>query len=490
MDLELLSGVELGKEVNTGNISPTEVIEYFAGRIKARNPSINAFVYTRIEDALSEAGSLEKRLADKEDVGPLAGVPVALKDFLPSKKGWTNSHGGVRSLIREDPEDSMFYKAAKEAGAIAMGKTNAPAFAFRGTCDNKLYGPTSTPFNIEYNSGGSSGGSAAAVADGLVAVGQGTDGGGSIRIPASWCGCFGFKASVGTVPSVCRPDAWTATHPYCFDGPITRTVEDAAVMLNYMAHHDPRDPLSLYHGRRDFTELMKRPVRGKKIAYTADFDIYPVDNEVADIVRRSAMRFKEAGAVVDEDVHFDIKTSLRELAEMWCRSISIDTAIDMELWKQEGLDLVSDHRDELPEEFIYWNKIALDSTILDYRRFNEIRTELYDAQQDILNEYDLIISPVTICAPVRNADDNNTLGPLESNGCRIEPLIGFTETFMFNFTGNPAASVPAGLTKNGLPVGMQIIGRRFCDEDVFAASHTFEQIQPWSYAVPYSRMTV
>ncbi|MBP5417485.1 MAG: amidase [Clostridiales bacterium] len=486
MELEKLSGVALGKEVLSGRITPTEVIRYFQDRIEKRNPSLNAFTYTKFDDAFSEAKALEEKLSRHEDVGPLAGVPVGLKDFLPSKKGWTNSHGGVKSLIREDPEDSMFYIAARKAGAIAVGKTNAPAFAMRGTCDNYLYGPTRNPFDTRYNSGGSSGGSAAAVADGMLPIAEGSDGGGSIRIPSAWCGCFGFKASVGTIPSICRPDGWTATHPYCFNGAITRTVEDSALMLNYMAHYNPRDPLSLDHGKRDFTELMKKPVKNWKIAFTTDFDIFTVDPEVASIVEKAARKLEAAGAVI-EPVHFSFQHTQNEFAELWCRSISIDTAIDMELWKKEGLDLVRDHREELPEEFIYWNELALRSTVMDYRYFNELRTEMLDAMQDIFDTYDIILSPVTICPPVRNATDGNTRGPLEMNGRKIEPLIGFCETFFSNFTGNPAASVPAGLTKEGLPVGMQIIGKKFRDEDVLAVAKTFEDIEPWGYDIPYGR---
>ena len=486
MELEKLSGVELGKEVRSGRITPTEVIRYFQERIEKRNPSLNAFTYTKFDDAFSEAKALEERLLHHEEVGPLAGVPVGLKDFLPSKKGWTNSHGGVKSLIREDPEDSMFYIAAREAGAIAVGKTNAPAFAMRGTCDNYLYGPTRNPFDTRYNSGGSSGGSAAAVADGMLPISEGSDGGGSIRIPSAWCGCFGFKASVGTIPSICRPDGWTATHPYCFNGAITRTVEDSALMLNYMARYNPRDPLSLDHGKRDFTELMKKPIRNWKIAFTTDFDIFTVDPEVASIVKTAARKLEAAGASI-EPVHFSFQHTQNEFAELWCRSISIDTAIDMELWKKEGLDLVRDHREELPEEFIYWNELALRSTVMDYRYFNELRTEMLDAMQDIFDIYDIILSPVTICPPVLNATDGNTRGPLEMNGRKIEPLIGFCETFFSNFTGNPAASVPAGLTKEGLPVGMQIIGKKFRDEDVLAVAKTFEDIAPWGYEIPFGR---
>ena len=486
MGLEKLSGVELGREVSEGHITPTEVMDFFAERIEKRNPGINAFVYTKFDDARAEAKKLEARMARGEDVGPLAGVPVGLKDFLPSKKGWTNSHGGVKSLIRVDEADSVFYDSAVRAGAIAVGKTNAPAFAFRGTCDNKLYGPTRNPYNTEYNSGGSSGGSAAAVADGLVPISEGSDGGGSIRIPSAWCSCFGFKASVGTIPSVCRPDGWMATHPYCFNGAITRTVLDSAVMMNYMAYHDPRDPLSLDRGKRDFTELMKKPIKGLKIAFTADFDIFTVDPEVAGIVEAAAHRLEEAGAIV-EQVHFGFKHSQNDFANLWCRSICIDTAIDMELWKKEGFDLVRDHRDELPEEFIYWNEEALRSSIMDYRYFNELRTEILDEQENIFEKYDIIISPVTICPPVKNASDGNTRGPEMMNGQRIEPLIGFCETFFENFAGNPAASVPAGITATGLPVGMQIIGKKFLDEDVFAAAHAFEEISPWNYDIPYGR---
>ncbi len=486
MKLEMLSGTGIGKLVNSRELSPVEVIDYFAGRISMRDPSLHAFTYLKIEEALKEARELEQRIMSGENAGPLAGAPTALKDFLPSKKGWPNSHGGVKSLIMNDPEDSAFYSAVSRAGAIAIGKTNAPAFGFRGTCDNKMYGPTSTPFDRRYNSGGSSGGSAAAVADGMLPFAEGGDGGGSIRIPASWCGCFGFKASVGTVPSVCRPDAWTATHPYCSNGAITRTVEDSATIMEYMAGYDPRDPLSLDHGSRKFTELMKKSLKGCRFAYTPDFDIFAVDDEVNEIVRRAAFAFEEAGAEV-VPVNFNFRHTADEYAKMWCRSISIDTSIDIELWKKDGFDLIGDHADELPEEFIYWNDIARNSTVMDYRLFNEMRTEILDAQEDIFGKFDFILSPVTICPPVLNTDDFDTKGPSEVAGVKCDPLIGFCETFLENYTGNPACSVPAGLTSAGLPVGLQIIGKKFRDEDVFAAAYTYEHLRPWDYEIPYSR---
>lgn len=489
--LETLSAAELGRAVNGGKVSPSEIVDYFTDRIERRNKSINAFVYTKFEYAKSAAKELEKKLTKKKFTGVFAGVPFALKDFLPSKVGWTNSHGGVRALIKEDTVNSEFCRAMETAGGIAIGKTNAPAFGFRGTCDNLLYGATSTPFLLGYNSGGSSGGSAAAVDDGLVPIAEGSDGGGSIRIPAAWCNLFGFKASVGTIPSVCRPDAWAATHPYCFNGGLTKTVEDSAILLNYMSCYNPKDPLSLDFGKRDFTELMKNTIKGLKIGFTADFGIFPAEREVAEIVENSALRFEEVGAVV-EPLHFNLKRSAYEYAEMWCKSICIDTAIELEEQRKNGFDLVRDYKNDIPEEFIYWNEKAAKSSIMDYYMFNLIRTELYEAQRETFENYDIIISPTTICRPVRNDKNGNTLGPSFVNGQKVEPIIGFCETFLANFTGNPAASIPAGLSKKGLPVGMQIIGKRFKDEDVLAVSYSFEKIQPWRdlYNIPFSRKII
>ena len=486
--LEYLSAAELGRAVKAGRLSPTQAVDYFARRIEERNPSINAFVYTKFEEARAAARALEARLARGEDPGPFAGVPFALKDFLPSKRGWTNSHGGVAALIRTDPFDSEFTRAMEAAGGVALGKTNAPAFAFRGTCDNKLYGPTSTPFDTRYNSGGSSGGSAAAVADGLVPIAEGSDGGGSIRIPAAWCGLFGFKPSVGTVPSVCRPDAWAATHPYCFNGGITRTVEDSAILLNYMARHDPRDPLSLPRREPDYTRHLGRSLKGWRIGFTPDFGVFPVEPEIARTVEQAAAAFAQAGASV-EPVEFHLRRSAKELAECWDRAICVDTAIDLALWKQEGLDLVRDYRDQLPEAFIRWNEAAAQGGILDYYAFNRVRTELFDALQAALTDFDLIVSPTTACLPVLNGTDGDTLGPAAVNGVETERLIGWCLTFFANFTGHPAASVPAGLSQSGLPIGMQLMGRRFRDGDVLAAAAAFEALRPWRELceIPFSR---
>ena len=488
MELEKLSAIQLGELVNTKKISPIEVIKYFIDRIERRNPSINAFTYTKFDEALEEAKKLETRILAGEDVGLFAGVPVGLKDFLPSKKGWTNSHGGVKSLICEDVADSEFWKAANKLGAIAIGKTNAPAFGFSGACQNKLYGATRNPFDTSRTSGGSSGGSAAAVADGLLGLAEGGDAGGSIRIPSGWCNLFGYKSSLGTVPSICRPDAWTATHPYCFNGALTRTVEDSAAIMSKMARYDPRDPISLpINANKNFVELMNKSVKGKKIAFTFDFNLFAVDPEIKDIVFDAAMKLTDAGIKVDV-VNFNWKHSLDFMSHIWCWSISVDTALDMVQWKQEGLDLVRDHRDELPQEFIEFNDIASNIDIFDFRVFNEVRTDILDNFETIFERYDYIISPTAICKPLPISNRGRCI---EVAGKILNPsynFIQFAETFLVNFVGYPAASVPAGFTSDNCPVGMQVIGKQYHDEDVFALARTFEQIQPWSYDKAFNRM--
>lgn len=482
--LECLTAKEIGDLVNSRAITPTQVLEYFQKRIELKNSEINAFVYTRFDEAYKRAEELEARLAKGEYCGPFAGVPFALKDFLPSKKGWTHSKGGVKCLIKEDEYDSTFCQAMEEAGGIAIGKCNAPAYGFRGTTDNKLYGPTSTPFNPEYNAGGSSGGSAAAVAAGLVPIAEGGDAGGSIRVPAACCNLFGFKAGIGTIVETVRPDGYSITHPYCHGGGECKSVEDAAILLNYMAKYDPRDPNS--YERQipiDFVEEMNKPLSNLKIAFTKNFDLFEVDPEVANLVAEAAIKFRGLGAQVDE-VHFNFKHTVKELSEQWCKGITIDCALEVNHDKANGWNYLEEHQEDFPEEFIKWKKVCDKLKIEDLYKFNLARTDILDNFEDVFEKYDLIISPVMCCLPVKNAKDRNTKGPDQINGKPVEGLIGWCETFLVNFVGNPAASVPAGFI-NGLPVGMQVIGKRHHDEDVLKAAHMFEGIQPWINKYPY-----
>lgn len=489
---EKLSGVEIGKLVNDKVVKPIEIVKYFEDRIEEHNHTVNAVVDKHYEEAEKAALDLEELIMSGRDGGPLAGVPVALKDFLPSKQDWKHTYGGVKSINWDDEYDSEFTKAAEGLGAIVIGKTNAPSFGFRGVTDNAMFGPTSTPFNTEYNSGGSSGGSAAAVSAGMIPIAEGGDAGGSIRIPAAWCGCFGFKPSAGLVPSVCRPDAWAATHPYCCGGPITRSVEDAALIISNMQHYDPRDPLSVPLPKSDYRAMnidKERPLEGLKIAVTTNFNLFPEpEKDVTKAIEDAVMILSHLGAIVAPPT-FRFKHSIEEMQDAWLQGICIDTAIDMELWKKNGYDLLGDHRDEVSDSFIYWNKRAADMNVWDYRKFHEVRTDILDAHCDVFDRFDLIVAPVTGCVSTPNSvhtDDGFVAGPSEINGVKVDPLIGFGYTYLENMIGTPAASIPFAIQKDtNLPIGLQVIAPRYKDHDIFKVAYALEHINPWRDKYPF-----
>ena len=480
-DLAYMSATELALRIRRRDLSPVEVVDAYLARIEARNPAINAFVHLGFEDARGRAKAAEHELMSGAALGPLHGVPVAIKDLFDFKPGWPATFGGVRALKNNVVDFyCAFAERIENAGAIIVGKTNSPVMGFRGTCDNYLFGPSRNPFNPAKNTGGSSGGSAAAVADGLLPLAEGTDGGGSIRIPSSWCGVYGYKQSFGRVPFVARPNAFGGDAPFLFEGPITRTVEDAALALTALAGYDPRDPYSLDE-QVDFTAATRRSIRGWKIAYSPDFDVFPMDRRVTDVVGRAVQAFADAGAEVEE-VMVGIKRPQKELSDLWCRLIMPLNVQTFEIIKRSGLDLLKDHRDDFPPEYLRWIDVGYRMSALDFFRDQEIRTEIYDAIQGVLNRYDLLITPTLACLPVDNADDGNTRGPTAINGEEVDPLIGWCLTYFINFSGHPAASIPAGLSDDDLPVGMQIIGRRYADADVLAASAVFERLRPWQDA--------
>jgi amidase/aspartyl-tRNA(Asn)/glutamyl-tRNA(Gln) amidotransferase subunit A len=302
-ELAYLSAQELATRIRRRELSPVEVVDAFIDRINVRNPSLNALVYLGFDDARREARKAEDAVMSGAKLGPLHGVPSAIKDLFDFKPGWPASLGGIRALKDNIVNGYCAFAERMEqrGGAILLGKTNSSLMGFRGTCDNYLFGATRNPFDLAKNSGGSSGGSAAAVADGMLPIAEGTDAGGSIRIPSSWCGTYGYKASFGRVPFLASPNAFgVADSPFLFEGPITRHVEDAAIALNVIAGYEPRDPFSLNDPPTDFTAATRRPIRGLRIAYSPDLDVFPVEPRVAGVVASAVRAFEEAGAHVEE----------------------------------------------------------------------------------------------------------------------------------------------------------------------------------------------
>jgi amidase len=472
-----MTAIDLAARVRRRELSPVELVDATIERIERRNPSLNAFIFEGFDDAREQAQKAEQAVVSGAELGRLHGVPTAIKDLFDFKPGWPATFGGIRAF-QDFIADfyCIFAERIERAGAIIIGKTNSPVMGFRGTCDNPLFGPTRNPFDTSKNTGGSSGGSAAAVADGLVPFAEGTDGGGSIRIPAAWCGLYGYKASFGRIPCVIRPNAFGNTMPFIYEGPLTRNVDDAALALTVLSGYDPRDPFSLDEDR-DFTDAVRSSIRGMRIAYSPDFGVYPVDRRVAATVADAVRAFEQAGAHVEE-VQIDIPFDQRALSDLWCRQIMLVNLGTFENFKSMGMDLLADSRDDFPPQYLRWIDEAYTLDVVDINRDYVMRTTVYDAIQTVFETHDLLVTPTLATMPVPNSDDGNTVGPSEVEGVEVDELIGWCMTYFTNFSGHPSASIPAGLADE-LPVGMQIIGRRYADHDVLAASAAFERVRPW-----------
>jgi amidase/aspartyl-tRNA(Asn)/glutamyl-tRNA(Gln) amidotransferase subunit A len=480
-ELCFVPATELAARIRRRDLSPVEAVEAFLDRIEARDGEINAYVTVLEEEAGERAREAERALTlgAGAALGPLYGVPVAIKDLFDYKVGVRNTFGSKPLKDYVPNRNATYVERLENAGAIVLGKTNTPEFGHKATTDNLLFGPTGTPFATSKNAGGSSGGSAAAVAGGLATIAQGSDAGGSIRIPATFCGVYGFKATYGRVAAATRPDAFLSHTPFSHSGPLSRTVEDAALMLGVMAGPHPRDPFSLPDDGADFLAATRYSIEGLRIAYSPNFDVFPVEESVAAIVGEAVQAFEEAGVWVEE-ASIGLKRSQKELCDLWLREVGVRSAAVAASLKNTGIvDLLGEHREELTPQFAELLESGRNMNAVEYKLDDVARTEVFDAVQDVFEEYDLLVTPTLAVPSVDNAEDGNTVGPSEVNGEEVDPLLGWCLTYPINYTGHPAASIPAGFTDDGLPIGLQIIGRRFADETVLAASAAFERVRPW-----------
>ncbi len=481
-DLHFMSAVDLARRLRERELSAVEVADVFLLRIDSENPRINAFTTITHELARETARRCDEVAAGGRTLGPLHGVPVAIKDLFDFRAGVRSTFGSLPLKDFVPNETTLYVQRLEDAGAVIVGKTNAPEFGHKGVTDNFVSGPTRNPFDTARNAGGSSGGAAAAVAAGLVPLAQGTDGGGSVRIPASWCGVYGIKPSFGRVADIARPDAYISASPFISVGPLARSVEDAALMLSVMADPHPRDPFSLPALATSLADVATDGFRGKRVAFSPDLGGIPVDPAVAAIVRESLHVLESAGAVV-EPVDIRLPADQVELAQLWGRLMGVLYADSLAAVLGLGVDLMADHLDELTPAFRDMLVAAQTRTAMEARADERLRTAVFDAVQDAFDGHDLLVAPTVAVTAVANRDDGLTTGPTEVGGVAVDPSIGWCLTYPFNFTGHPAASVPAGLV-DGLPVGLQIVGQRHDDAGVLAASAAFEAAAPWMDTYP------
>lgn len=476
--LHTLSATTIARRIRDGSLTSTAITDALLDRITTRNDRTNAFVTVTADLARDAAAQADAARDAGDPLGPLHGVPVAIKD-LDNVEGVKTTSG---SLLFEDQiadENDLFVDRLLAAGAIIVGKTNTPEFGLGCTTHNRVVGPTGNPFNPEYIAGGSSGGAAAALGDQLVPIAQGSDTGGSIRTPASCCGVFGLKPSFGRIPSIGRPNAFGHHTPFSHLGPMARTVEDAALMLDVMAGPDPRDPFSLpaYHG--SFQAAVQTPLDDYSIAFSPDLGVYPVDSVVREVTADAVTAFEGTEAELDEA---DPPLSLTndDILEAYYRFARVlwESLFDG-LGDEYDLDPRGDDRDKLADSTVETILDADTVTTREYKAADRVRTQVYDAITDLLETYDILLTP-TLAVPPFEID----AFPTEIAGQAIDPRRGWLLTQPFNMTGHPVASVPAGVSPDGLPIGLQIIGPRFGDAAVLAASAAFERHRPWHDTYP------
>ena len=455
------SAQKLGALYATKKLSPVDVARALLERIERINPALNAFTVVTPELAVEQAQAAERAYA-RGDAALLAGIPISIKDLTPTR-GIRTARGSLVDPGWVPAEDAPVVERLYAAGAVMLGKTNTPELGWKGDSGNRVFGPSFNPWNVKKSPGGSSGGAAAAIAAGLGPLAQGSDGAGSIRIPASFCGIFGFKQSFGLVPQYPPSAVGDLSHI----GPMTRTVGDAALMLDAIAGADPRDRLSWSSGI-DYSRGLDSGVQGLRVAWSPTLGYARVERDVLASSEQAVMVFRELGCDVEE-----VDPGLSDPADI----------LDV-IWSSAMAGYFAGRLDEvrhlLDPGLLAVIERAASLSAADLANALQRRNGYYSGMREFMERFDLLLTPTL---PVTAF----TAGLDEPDGWQrstLAPLDWTPFTFPFNLTGQPAATVPCGFDRNGLPIGLQIVGKWRDDPTVLRAAAAFEAARPWSSARP------
>jgi aspartyl-tRNA(Asn)/glutamyl-tRNA(Gln) amidotransferase subunit A len=455
-DLTMMSATEMVASYRKKRVSPVAVIRAVLDRIQAYNDALNAFCLVDEEYAMASAKAAEDRWQKGKPIGLVDGVPTTIKDTY-LVKGWPARRGSLTSPDDPCEEDAAAPARLREHGAVLIGKTTTPEFGWKAVTDSRLTGITRNPWNTERTPGGSSGGACVTAATGMGALHLGGDGGGSIRIPAAFCGVYGFKANYGRVPVYPQLTPGTLTHL----GPVTRTVTDAALMLTVIAEPDTRDWLALPYEKRDYRMGLEEGVRGLHIGFSKNFGYVDVDPEIADLAVKATAVFEDLGAVVEEaDPGFQ---NPRHAFDVYYYSLF---TYMLEGMSDQERNLLDPGLVEIAEEGKRFG-------VRDLMDAEMTRAAIARQMDRFHQTYDLLISPQVPLA----AFEVGVEFPQDSGMKRWLDWSPFT--YPFNFTGQPTASVPCGFNHEGLPIAIQIVGPRFAEHLVLRASRAYESIRPF-----------
>jgi amidase len=449
---------DLARMIRDKEVSASEVMTAFISQIERVNPKVNAVcAFIGEEAALNAAKKADEKLAKGEPVGALHGLPHAVKDLVLTE-GIRTTFG---SRIYKDfipGEDALFVERLKQAGAIIIGKTNTPEFGAGSQTFNEVFGATRNPYDLSKTCGGSSGGAAVALACGMLPLADGSDLGGSLRNPASFCNVVGFRPSPGRVPSHPVTLAWNTL---TVEGPMARTVRDVALLLSVMAGPDERSPISINEAGSTFSRPLQRDFKGARIAWSRNLGRYPVQPVVNEVCDRARSVFADLGCQVDDgQPDFDDTDEIFQTLRAWS-------------FAQTRCDEFIEHR-SLMKDTVIWNiEQGLKLSGVDVARAEAKRTQLYHRAREFMLRYEFLILPVSQVAPFPVETD----WVKEINGVKMESYIDWMGAcYAITLTGFPAISVPCGFTSDGLPIGLQIVGRHHRDFDVLQLAFAFEQL--------------
>jgi aspartyl-tRNA(Asn)/glutamyl-tRNA(Gln) amidotransferase subunit A len=459
-----MTASDLATAIAKKKVSPVDVVEAVLGRIE-KLAKLNAYVTVDAEGARKAAKAAERAVMKKgAKLAPLHGVPFSVKDLVLTR-GIRTTFGTPLYRDNVPTEDAPIVERLKAAGGIMIGKTNTPTLGWVGITDNLLFGVTRNPWNFERTPGGSSGGGAAAVAAGLAPLAVGTDGGGSIRKPVAFCGIFGHKPTYGRIPIHPHGAAWSLSHV----GPMTRTVRDAALMMNACAGPDPRDQYSLPADGVDYVKALGGSLKGLRVAYSETLGFAPaVDPEVRAATRKAAGELRAFGCRV-ESVNPGWPSPYACWRTIFLGGIGARLAPYLET-----------RRDEIDPPLLPVVEEALRMGPTAFVQASFERNAWAEHTRRFFEKYDLLLTPTVATA----AFELGILYPDVIDGKPVSREASSAFTFPFNMTGEPAASVPCGFTRGGLPIGLQVVGRRFEDATVLRACAALEKARPWSARRP------
>ncbi|HBY99158.1 MAG: amidase [Ardenticatenaceae bacterium] len=466
LELHRLTIEELGPLLRNKTVSPTEVTGHFLERIATLGEHTNAYITVMAEAAMAEARAREAEILAGEYRGPLHGIPVALKDLYDTAGVRTTAASKIFA-DRVPEQDATTVRLLREAGAIIIGKTNLHEWAFGVTNERSYFGPTRNPWDLDRITGGSSGGSGAAVAADLCVAATGSDTGGSIRIPSALCGTVGLKPTFGRISCTgLVPLAWSLDHP----GPMTKSVYDAAVMLGVMAGWDPKDPATLNAPVPDYRATLRSGVQGLRIAVDPDCAFSEVDEDVGAAVKQAVTVLEGLGAEV-------VEVALPRIDEARDAALTILIS-DAAAYHEQFL--TTRPEDYEPGGARTRLEPARSIRAVDYARAERTRQWIQRDFASLFEQVDLFATPTTaIPAPRLGQADTAISGGI------ISVLAGLTRfTRLFNLVGSPAISVPCGFSRDGLPIGLQLIGAHLREAIVLRAAYAYESATDWHRRSP------